>query len=201
MSTTRLTKAMREYICDGLVYSTFSEREKTIKQARIKLADEVYKILVPAAFRRVASRHPSDWFVRHASFNVKRKGGGDIIFALRRSRCNNMEMSGPQPFPAQSARYNPPTFQIEDEGILAKLDKQVTDEVNIIAERENLECQIQNLLHSVTTLQRLREVAPELIDYLPEPQQKTTLPAVVIGTLVDDLKAAGLKIPKEQAVE
>lgn len=54
------------------------------------------------------------------------------------------------------------------------------------------------LVHSVNTLEKLREVAPELCDYLPVPEAKAKLPIVPVGSIITDLMAAGLKIPKEK---
>lgn len=62
-------------------------------------------------------------------------------------------------------------------------------------QRRELRSRITQIAAACTTLKKLKEALPELESYMPAEVEKRDLP-VAAGTVVTDLMAAGLRIPK-----
>jgi hypothetical protein len=155
---------------------------------------------MPADFQRISKKYDAGYFVKHASFDLHKAKGSYHTwdFPLDRS-THNIKMDGPMPFPASMGTYSSPDIIIDEQHALApKIQEQIDNEQQLSNERDDLRSRIWGLLNSVTTLEKLIEVAPELSGYMPEPPARSTLPVVQVGKLVTDLMAAGLKIPAEK---
>lgn len=199
--STRLTKAMRQDIVDRIIEKTFAARIKKLKAAQVDLADAVYEAVIPVEFVKVAKNHPEDWFNRFSSIDLyQRQGnyGSSMSFPLadRKGLSKRIQLSSPRPFPASFGGSTPDMVLQGD--ILDSVKTHIKIEQQLCDERDILHDRLMGLVGSVSTLEKLRETAPELADYLPQPQSKSNLPMIPVGSLVNDLMQAGLKIPAEK---
>jgi hypothetical protein len=188
---------MREDICASILAKTFNDRATALKKARIVLADAVYKIEMPADFLKMAAKCDERYFHRSSAFRVKDSRDNGHGFPMLNGACT-AELSGVKAFPAYCYSYGDTSIKAVNAKSVELIETQMSAERVFLAEKETLKNRINGLLWSATTLEKLRQAAPELSDYLPEPEAKCTLPAIVVGTLVTDLMAAGLKIPAEK---
>jgi hypothetical protein len=199
--STRLTKLMRQEIVDRIIEKTFAARIKKLKAAQIDLADAVYEAVIPVEFVKVAKKNPEDWFNRFGSIDLYQEEGrygSAMSFPLadRKGISERIQLSSPKPFPASYGGSTPDVKITGD--ILALAKSHISEEQKLCDEREILHDRLIALVRAVSTLEKLRETAPELTDYLPEPQGKSSLPMIPVGALVTDLMQAGLKIPAEK---
>lgn len=201
--STRLTKLMRQEIVDRIIEKTFSARIKKLKAAQIDLADAVYEAVIPSEFIKASKKHPEDWFNRFSSIDLYQPQGSyglkmSFPLAERKGITERIQLSSARPFPA-SYGGSTPDVKITGE-ILALVKSHIRTEQQLCDERDILHDRLIALVCAVSTLEKLRETAPELADYLPEPQGKSNLPMIPVGALVTDLMQAGLKIPAEKTV-
>lgn len=209
--STRLTKGMRDDIVSRIISKTFGEKESELKKARIALADKAVAAAIPSQMKEFLKKNPhaAEWFPTAASVDVsfteaKLDDSGTKSSLKRTSWPTSFKgsfttnLSGPTIIPECIEEYGHAEVDIPKgsalhEELLAQSEK---EEAHFCKKKE-LRSKLQGLVYSVSTIERLHEAAPELKEFLPEPQRVSSMPAIVVSSLVAELTREGLQLVPE----
>lgn len=212
-----LTNAMRETVAGRVIRATFDAREKELKAAGVAFADKAYRLLVDEHFQAVADSLPREWFKRTESIliseRIEQSDRSPYVMSYRTieelldrrySRIEYFSMSRSQLFPYSAVDgYGVRLYVTGPNAEALRADYAAIEEMAdaFLKERSALTERINGLLHSVRTVQRLVEVAPELKTYLPDEafEERAPMPAPIVGTLITDLMKAGLQLSTVEA--
>lgn len=187
MASTRLSLGLRDKIVGDLLEATFKTRCEELKARSTNLAEQIYLLSVPEGFLTAIKPLPKEWFRHVECLRVRERlaGGGtrslDFQYETRMAEC--------RPFPAGGERVP----HLDEMPLALERDGEAYRTA-----RHETRARLVALVGQFKTLEKLREAAPELTDYLPKGKpEQTALPIVQTGATLADLIKLGLTIPKE----
>lgn len=202
---TRLNKETREQILKSIIDATFKKRIEAAQAAKAPLALRVYNECMPPDFLEVAKTAQKGWFptqVKFSPFFGNDNGKTKFFdFSFEGIEENYLQLHDPKPvtFRMNAASWNALNIEVTDKSLITDLLALETAISTIRKETEKLTQQIKGLLLSVATVEKFKAIAPELADYVPAEicnAGSSTALTVNVGGIVQQLMAAGLKVPK-----
>lgn len=197
MATTRISASIRDTVIHNVLNAKFSTKAgelQLLQDARNKLRDELRQMAYETCYskkeRDLIASLPDGWLGTATAGQVMVNGRvTQVLFDELR----------PVPFNSSSSFYgSKPVSAVLDDGhpYLLKMEElRVADEKldqfsrSYNEERSSLKVRVRAILESVTTVNRLIEIWPEVVDFLPETVSDpiTGVPAIMIADLNRDL--------------
>lgn len=175
MASVRLTSYMRDTILERLLQHAFAGREEVIQQRRCALGNKVYYDIYPPKLREKMEALPNGLLPTDTNLLVRfGDGSGDVerVFWKEERRISYDHRSG---VARAYAENHPFTQEFRTLGRKREALKEEKD----TAKRSAL-----SILNSVTTLNKLIEIWPEVSRFAQDFQDRKTgqmkLPAVVV---------------------
>lgn len=184
----RLTNDLKRDIKNQILDETFVEKKAVIQARREAMADDVYKASFDETVLAKIKDLPPEW-VRvddNIGITVLNEAGREMYWSFKFSdgRC--------LPMPATYKWRNQflDVLKTDDEFAIRALEIDSL-EAELRTERETLTSAIEGVLGSVTTLNKLLEVAPDWKQYVPEwyLEEKKSVPAVRIDAVNELIEA------------
>lgn len=163
----KLTKALRDHIVERVDTVTFADRRAAIKQVEADLNARAYDFFVGDKNKELIQALPKDYFTISSNIRVKTLDGETIGLT-----------GEARPVPAVLTYWH----TVDLDGSVSDLSDDIIvfrrqyeqlskDAVDV---RHHIRC----LVNSVSTLAKLKDVWPEVNEYLPETEEPMSLPAV-----------------------
>jgi len=181
----RLTKAIKDQIVDNVLKTVIKPKEQELDKENQGLAARAYNVLYSEKDRELLMNAPDEAFVKKDSFRVEYvvKGGkgGEI----------NLFLNCDLPFFYAHCGYYSSTNVSSDRELNTDIVSHIQFKREVHKARTDLQREVYDMLNSVTTVKRLREVWPECDEYLPAEQPKFYPPVVQgdkINSMIKNLK-------------
>lgn len=207
-----LNKQNRGDIINAIIKSTFDKREQELKSKHTELAQLAYEAAMPEGFIQKTKSLPDGWLCQCSMVNIKIDGCTYTMPLSAKLRddgtyqtISELNLPGVRKFPANMGRhYSAPYLNLSTSGtgaeVAAMVIAQLDAERALVREKKGLHAQLSGILHSLKTVEKFVEVAPELAQFIPEhirnATQRSGLPTVQVGSLITSLMQAGLSIPE-----
>ena len=195
-----MTKTLRADIVRALLKKTFADRYAALNARRTALLNKILNAQIPEGFAEVAATLPENWFVKVNSVNlVFERSDGSVqdarmpasgcfypVEAVRVPACVASHPAVKLWINEKDVNYADAAYLVRDYGMLKSEENEAKKGLDAI-------------LNACTTLNKFKKLAPELAALLPEfftvPAKKAeALPAPDVGTVVQQLMRAGLKL-------
>ena len=178
---TRINAYHREQITQRLLKHAFEKRERAAKKGWKDLGDAVYKDLYPASVRRHIQALGEDFFEKDTDVRVNFGGVTTSLFFYKQDGSyENRPIS-------KAHDYAVAEVYAADHPLAERYFALKDDEGKLSEERQVACAQIDSLLRSAPTLEKLFELWPEVRkhaeDFLADYREKTNLPAIPIQDL------------------
>lgn len=217
-----LNKDIRERIISAVLTSTFSVRMDRIRKKVDSFAAECYDRLVSDFFKEQVQALPREWFIRKGSIKVsytpEQKNYQDGLINPHKFMLKEIngsiareelliELERSLPFPANQAENYSSSANLSLDG--SEFRKELLDHHQAILNSAKKICReyaamkekLVTLLYSVKSVQGLVDIAPELKPFIPAFafEERHSMPAPVVGTLITELMKAGLRLDQKEA--
>lgn len=199
MASIRISAALRDHVVAGLLRHRFNVEELELREERDriqKLREERskhgYELAFTPAERKRLAEAPEGWFPTLSSVRVQVEGG--VVEDVQFEKAERV------PYEVKDNRWSKVAAVVTGDELYFKLDKQIDEAEEALSQRDSALREKKNelrnravaVIESVTTVNRLLEIWPEVHDFLPEENAGPGggVPAILVSDLNDQF---GLK--------
>lgn len=197
MASVRLNELLRSDIRRRALQGAFTGEQATLVAKQAAFALKLYRAFVPEDVEQAANKAPQDFVQR--SDEIRATVTNQKSDDFRRHLYARFTLEKERPIPARMA-YNHDFGTVDNLSLFNELEA-LNEEYRVISTKlEDLRHKVRNVINSVTTVQRLREVWPEVEQFLPreafEAAPTKGVPALLVKDLTEQLAAAGVEFKK-----
>lgn len=169
----KLNQSNRASIIDKAMSVAFGHVDSAYEAKRVVVANRLYDHAFPADVVKRASALPVEWIAKADHLTLSRRGFRDRWETCDSKPNRELRFGKSRPWP----NFVGDIFKIGDEHPLcADVDELVVACREIWGAKQQFKSNLTNLLHSVSTVEKLRQVWPEGEPYFPKPAPVVALP-------------------------